>query len=810
MVLENRKPGSRGWSIPQAGKVLGSDSTGQVKAFFGASSVDRGGSIDLKISTSSPGPVDYEIYRMGWYQGLGGRLVDKRVVDAVRQPACVTDSRTGMLSCPWATTTTVQVPPEWMSGIYLVVLTRGIYQNWATFVVRDDADTSSLVAMVPTTTFQAYNNHPSGKGKSLYESTSTSTVTGVGTTRAVKVSFDRPYGSSGAYYKLFFSTYAAGYLEGRGFPVTYITSEDLDRDPATLQGHAGLLSLGHDEYWTGSMFTSAAALRDSGVDLAFFGGNGVYWQSRLEPSASGTPRRTLTCYKVANLDPEPTTSKKTIRFREIGRPEQTLMGAMYPLKGGFHGNRDFSWVVNNAAHWIYKGTGLGNLSTMPRLVGGETDRYDSAFPVPAGRRTMLSRSPVTDVNGVNSVAESWIYVAPSGALVFDASTWRINHSIGGIGSYNDPRTPTVSTNLMSRFLGLSRTTTTARDGGAERYSTAVLTSQRAFPNTTGGTVVIATGQNFPDALAAGPATKALGPVLLVSSTEVPPVVATELQRLAPSRIIIAGGPAVVSDAVADQLGALTGATVERRSGANRYSTAASLSQWAFEPGVPVAYVATGTDFPDALSGGAAAAALGGPVLLTSGSTLNPDAAAELQRLAPRRIVIVGTTGAVTAAAEATLRTLAPEVVRLSGSDRFETSRAVSRDLRGPDEAAAVFLAVGTNYPDALTAGPAVAAQGGTLVLTGPTLTPGVAEEVVRNNPPLVVAVGGTSVVTPTFMTAVKKLFDVADGTANPLVAAENKTAAPELSTAPTAPPKGAPDGKPAEIPEAPFTGIRAG
>lgn len=86
--------------------------------------------------------------------------------------------------------------------------------------------------------------------------------------------------------------------------------------------------------------------------------------------------------------------------------------------------------------------------------------------------------------------------------------------------------------------------------------------------------------------------------------------------------------------------------------------------------------------------------------------------------------------------------MAPEVVRLAGADRWETSRAVARDMRGTQEAQMVSLATGGDFPDALSAGPAVAALGGSLVLVGNTLAPGMAEAVLRNEPALIIAVGG--------------------------------------------------------------------
>ncbi|MER3418748.1 MAG: hypothetical protein C4343_06595 [Chloroflexota bacterium] len=89
-----------------------------------------------------------------------------------------------------------------------------------------------------------------------------------------------------------------------------------------------------------------------------------------------------------------------------------------------------------------------------------------------------------------------------------------------------------------------------RLAGSDRYATAVEISKAMFPNGNVPVVTIATGLDFPDALAGAPAA-ALGggPLLLVAPDAIPPVVATELARLKPARIVVLGGPGVVSPAV---------------------------------------------------------------------------------------------------------------------------------------------------------------------------------------------------------------------------------------------------------------------
>ncbi|PPL20204.1 hypothetical protein GY24_02495 [Microterricola pindariensis] len=141
---------------------------------------------------------------------------------------------------------------------------------------------------------------------------------------------------------------------------------------------------------------------------------------------------------------------------------------------------------------------------------------------------------------------------------------------------------------------------------------------------------------------------------------------------------------------------------QRIAGSDRYDTAAAISRSSFdgERRVPVAYVVTGEDFPDALAAGPAAAAQGGPLLLTNPGYVPDPTTAELKRVNPQAIVVVGGPAAVSDAVVAALKTIAP-VTRIAGSDRYDTSRMVAQHAFGA--ATSVYIATGLNYPDALSA-----------------------------------------------------------------------------------------------------------
>lgn len=151
----------------------------------------------------------------------------------------------------------------------------------------------------------------------------------------------------------------------------------------------------------------------------------------------------------------------------------------------------------------------------------------------------------------------------------------------------------------------------------------------------------------------------------------------------------------------------------RLSGTSRFDTAIAISKYAYpgSPNVPVVYIANGLNFPDALSAGPAAAAEGGPLLLTEPNSLPSSVRAELNRLNPTTIVIVGGSSVVSGSVASALGSYADTVVRIGGANRYETSRLIAQ--RGISRGffttgKQVWVATGANYADALSAGAAAA------------------------------------------------------------------------------------------------------
>ncbi|HUF05834.1 MAG TPA: PQQ-dependent sugar dehydrogenase [Candidatus Binatia bacterium] len=195
-----------------------------------------------------------------------------------------------------------------------------------------------------------------------------------------------------------------------------------------------------------------------------------------------------------------------------------------------------------------------------------------------------------------------------------------------------------------------------RAAGPDRFATAAAIARSFAPGVP--VTYIATGMDYPDALAGVPAAGLEGgPILLVTSTTIPASTAAELERLKPGRIVILGGTGVVSAQVATNLQQYTASGIVRRSGSDRYATAVAISRATFAPGVRQAFVATGVNYPDGLTGGPAGAYVRGPLLLVPGTSLPASVRDELLRLDPERVTILGGTSVVTESVRAEIEAL---------------------------------------------------------------------------------------------------------------------------------------------------------
>ncbi|MFI5099203.1 MAG: cell wall-binding repeat-containing protein, partial [Actinomycetes bacterium] len=272
--------------------------------------------------------------------------------------------------------------------------------------------------------------------------------------------------------------------------------------------------------------------------------------------------------------------------------------------------------------------------------------------------------------------------------------------------------------------------------GSTRENTSVAVSKAGFGSPgTADAVVLADSYHFPDALSGAPLAGFVhGPLLLTpgSQTAVLPAIKAEMSRVLGSTskpIYILGGTGSVSAGIQADLVTAGYTNITRLAGINRYETSLAIANFmGHDATAPQELLlATGTDFPDGLSAGAAAASYwpsggGGAVLLTNGGTLLPDTKAYIDSAIanedPNNKVYVTTVGGL--AEKAYPLSLHPDVITCTGADRYETSACVAEVHFGAQPSAAI--ATGTSFPDALSGGAFAGAINAPLLLAPASLT----------------------------------------------------------------------------------------
>lgn len=259
--------------------------------------------------------------------------------------------------------------------------------------------------------------------------------------------------------------------------------------------------------------------------------------------------------------------------------------------------------------------------------------------------------------------------------------------------------------------------------GATRYDTAVQVSRSAFP-TTSPAVVLASGEDFADALAGSAlAGAADGSLLLTQRAELPESVRLEMVRLRPSRVYLLGGASAVTTGVLSSVTkALPSADATRIAGINRFETAAKVAEVISGIAEPArVFVVSGVSWPDAASASAIAYAKGYPILLTPRSGLGVEAKSYLAAHRPAMTYVGGGPKALDLKVDAEIASATGgSVKRFSGSDRYDTARLIAeRSLSHEGFALGdVYVATGAEFADALTGAVAAGAGRKPLLLTG--------------------------------------------------------------------------------------------
>ncbi len=416
VVAENNKPGTSAW------RITGNQTPTNIEGYASKVSVNQGNSFTLFISTTSQSYV-VQAYRMGYYQGLLGRLVwTSKRLSGVQQPPCPLLKPSNTIECNWQPSLVVKTDSSWFPGDYLLKLVgNNGAQKWVPITVRNDRSNAAVVVLNSVTTWQAYNLYG---GYDLYSGPNGYSD------RATKVSFDRPYD----YY---FGQGAADFygnelplvalVEKMGLNVTYITDVDLQKRPSLLSNHRVLISLGHDEYYSPQMRHALTVAQQNGTNLMFLGANAIFRRIRFESTALG-PDRIEVNYRIASLDPMNGVNNALVTTNWPAgpdpRPESALIGIQYacnPVR--------YDMVITDPSSWIFANTGLKFGSRIHNLVGSEYDGFNPYDPHPSNLQ-LLANSPVLCRNQPGFSDMSY-YTTPKGAGVFATGT---NLWVAALGS----------------------------------------------------------------------------------------------------------------------------------------------------------------------------------------------------------------------------------------------------------------------------------------------------------------------------------------------------------------------------------------
>lgn len=459
------------WDVAGAG-----DST--IQGFTTDISFNVGETVSFKVNTAATA-YRLDIYRMGYYGGNGAAFVTTvrpSVSLPQSQPACVTNSATGLVDCGnWAVSASWSVPATAKSGIYFAKVVRESGAAGAShimFVVRDDASHSAILFQTSDTTWQAYNQYG---GNSLY--------VGSPAGRAYKVSYNRPFTTRSTSPEdwVFNAEYPmVRWLEANGYDVTYTTGLDTQRRGQLITNHKVFMSVGHDEYWSAGQRASVEAARNAGVNLAFLSGNLMFWKTRWENSidGSGTPYRTLVCYKEthANAKIDPLSNVWTGTWRDPrfsppadgGRPENALTGLIFTVNDPGGGEVKVSQAEGRSRFWrntsfaqLAAGA-TGTLATGTAMLAYEWDEdLNNGFRPPGLMR--LSSSTVTGLSYLKDYGSTYgsgtgthsfaLYRHSSGALVFSAGTvqysWGLDNNHDRTSAPTDSRLQQATVNLLA-------------------------------------------------------------------------------------------------------------------------------------------------------------------------------------------------------------------------------------------------------------------------------------------------------------------------------------------------------------------------
>jgi hypothetical protein len=373
VAAENKRPGTTAWQIPPTVDPSG------IQGFANLSYGSVGDNVSLYVSTASP-TFRVVAYRMGWYQGKGGRQIwASKLVTGQVQPTCPLTPGVNMVSCDnWTASLSMPITRAFVQGDYLLKLVgTGGQESYVPLTVWDPTSTATYLMINRTFTEEGWNAYG---GYSYYQgegACAPGTNSYPVCNRARVVSFDRPYASGNGASDFLSNEYPLlQYSEERGLDTTYVSDVTLDANPQIALRHKAILSLGHDETWSLNERMAVQSAQAQGVNIVFFGAAAVLRHVRLQSSPLGPDREEVN-YRDSSEDPLNTPGNQlnvtgnTWASPPTSWSEVPLVGEVY--SGYLTGGNVAAFVVSDASAWIYKGTNLANGAPLPGVVQSDID-----------------------------------------------------------------------------------------------------------------------------------------------------------------------------------------------------------------------------------------------------------------------------------------------------------------------------------------------------------------------------------------------------------------------------------------------------
>lgn len=340
VARENTKAGESTWNrgipIQYAGDFAGKElrkrkggpfsswlapTTTGPEGWFSSPSATCDESIGLHISANGS-PVTIKVFRMGYYGGAGARLVQETTTKPIAHYSASAPSRppVSLLTADWPVAWEFHVTSQTPPGQYLIRLDdKHGDSNFVPLMVTNPESKSPVTFVSSVLTWQAYNEWG---GYSLYKGPDRSRRT-----RAMVVSFNRPYDGDGSGQFRYMEYPIVRLAEKLGIDLNYITDIELAKNVSSLENTKSIVYGGHGEYWTTQMRVALDSAVARGINFVSFGGNAGYNRPRLQAD-----NRQLVMWRGSKKDPHrknPILATTRWRSSPINNPESLLMGAQY-------------------------------------------------------------------------------------------------------------------------------------------------------------------------------------------------------------------------------------------------------------------------------------------------------------------------------------------------------------------------------------------------------------------------------------------------------------------------------------------------